>query len=108
MNRYNARVGESYSLITITVIPVTVVYFYSDMALTKGLFLDGFNGNGKGNFVTDVRRVLSHIEVCTLNDCGCVRTASVLFQHRVRHALKRCHIERDRLADTFKRQGAID
>ena len=70
------------------------------------LFLGGFNGDGEGHFVADLGRIFAHIEVAALKHGGGVRAARVLFKHRMRHALKRAQVQRNRLSDAFQREHA--
>ena len=72
------------------------------------LLFDGFDGDVDGDFVANVRHVLAHVEVGTLDLGGGVGTDRVLLHHRVRHGVEGGHGQSHWLGDALQGQVTFD
>jgi hypothetical protein len=65
-------------------------------------FLNRLNRKSDSDFITDIRRVLAHIEIGAFDHGRCIGAARVFFQYRMRHTPERSDSQRDRFADPFE------
>lgn len=74
--------------------------------MRSSLFFDGFDRDGNGHFITDIRGIFAHVEIGAFDDRGRIGAAGVLFQNRMWYALERCHRQHHWFTDAFQSQHA--